>query len=85
MTHDLPRLGRSGDRSAGHRRRAEREPALGPVLGIEGGAAGGGYGRVLPMEAIDPYVTGDVLAMPGLPADPAAAHVDVDDDGDGLL
>ncbi|MFC1767788.1 formate--tetrahydrofolate ligase [Candidatus Margulisiibacteriota bacterium] len=37
-----------------------REPSLGPVMGMKGGAAGGGYSQVLPMDAINLHFTGDV-------------------------
>src|ERR1700720_3851020 len=40
-----------------------REPALGPVLGIKGGAAGGGYAQVVPMEDINLHFTGDFSAI----------------------
>jgi formate--tetrahydrofolate ligase len=40
-----------------------REPSLGPVFGIKGGAAGGGYSQVLPMEDINLHFTGDVSAV----------------------
>ncbi|MDO5036895.1 MAG: formate--tetrahydrofolate ligase [Tissierellia bacterium] len=40
-----------------------REPSLGPVFGIKGGAAGGGYSQVLPMEAINLHFTGDFHAI----------------------
>ncbi|MBD3388666.1 MAG: formate--tetrahydrofolate ligase [Candidatus Altiarchaeales archaeon] len=40
-----------------------REPSLGPVMGIKGGAAGGGYSQVLPMEDINLYFTGDIPAV----------------------
>lgn len=42
---------------------ALREPALGPVFGIKGGAAGGGYSQVLPMEDINLFFTGDFPAI----------------------
>lgn len=42
---------------------ALREPSLGPVMGIKGGAAGGGYAQVLPMEDINLHFTGDVHAI----------------------
>lgn len=42
---------------------ALREPALGPVFGIKGGAAGGGYSQVLPMEDINLHFTGDFHAI----------------------
>jgi formate--tetrahydrofolate ligase len=40
-----------------------REPSLGPVFGIKGGAAGGGYAQVIPMEDINLHFTGDLHAM----------------------
>ena len=40
-----------------------REPSLGPVFGIKGGAAGGGYSQVLPMEDINLHFTGDMSAV----------------------
>jgi len=40
-----------------------REPSLGPVFGIKGGAAGGGYSQVIPMEDINLHFTGDVSAV----------------------
>jgi formate--tetrahydrofolate ligase len=40
-----------------------REPALGPVFGIKGGAAGGGYSQVVPMEDINLHFTGDFAAI----------------------
>jgi formate--tetrahydrofolate ligase len=40
-----------------------REPALGPVFGIKGGAAGGGYAQVVPMEDINLHFTGDFNAI----------------------
>ena len=40
-----------------------REPSLGPVFGIKGGAAGGGYSQVLPMEEINLHFTGDFAAI----------------------
>ncbi|WP_036221620.1 formate--tetrahydrofolate ligase [Mesoaciditoga lauensis] len=40
-----------------------REPSLGPVFGIKGGAAGGGYAQVLPMEDINLHFTGDMHAI----------------------
>jgi formate--tetrahydrofolate ligase len=46
---------------------AIRQPSLGPVFGIKGGAAGGGYSQVLPMEDINIHFTGDLHAV-------AAAH-----------
>ena len=40
-----------------------REPSLGPVFGIKGGAAGGGYSQVVPMEEINLHFTGDIHAI----------------------
>jgi formate--tetrahydrofolate ligase len=40
-----------------------REPALGPVFGVKGGAAGGGYAQVVPMEDINLHFTGDFAAI----------------------
>jgi formate--tetrahydrofolate ligase len=40
-----------------------REPALGPVFGVKGGAAGGGYSQVVPMEDINLHFTGDFAAI----------------------
>ena len=42
---------------------ALREPSLGPVFGIKGGAAGGGYAQVIPMEDINLHFTGDMHAI----------------------
>lgn len=42
---------------------ALREPSLGPVFGIKGGAAGGGYSQVIPMEDINLHFTGDMHAI----------------------
>ena len=42
---------------------ALREPSLGPVFGIKGGAAGGGYAQVVPMEDINLHITGDMHAI----------------------
>lgn len=44
---------------------ALREPSLGPVFGIKGGAAGGGYAQVVPMEDINLHFTGDMHAITG--------------------
>ena len=46
---------------------AIRQPSMGPTFGIKGGAAGGGYSQVVPMEAINLHLTGDIHAV-------AAAH-----------
>ncbi|MDT8309605.1 MAG: formate--tetrahydrofolate ligase, partial [Bacteroidales bacterium] len=40
-----------------------REPSLGPVFGIKGGAAGGGFSQVIPMEDINLHFTGDLSAV----------------------
>lgn len=42
---------------------ALREPSLGPVFGIKGGATGGGYAQVVPMEDINLHFTGDIAAV----------------------
>lgn len=42
---------------------ALREPSLGPVFGLKGGAAGGGYAQVIPMEDINLHFTGDIHAI----------------------
>src|SRR5512139_3913444 len=40
-----------------------RQPSMGPVFGIKGGAAGGGYSQVLPMEDMNLHLTGDMHAV----------------------
>jgi formate--tetrahydrofolate ligase len=52
-----------------------RQPSLGPVFGIKGGAAGGGYSQVIPMEDFNLHLTGDAHAV-GLANNLAAAFVD---------
>src|SRR6201982_864822 len=52
-----------------------REPALGPVFGMKGGAAGGGYSQVVPMEDINLHFTGDFSAI-ALANHPLAALID---------
>jgi len=52
-----------------------RQPSLGPVFGIKGGAAGGGYSQVIPMEDFNLHLTGDVHAV-GLAHNLCAAFVD---------
>jgi formate--tetrahydrofolate ligase len=52
-----------------------REPALGPVFGVKGGAAGGGYAQVVPMEDINLHFTGDFHAI-GLANNLLAALID---------
>src|SRR5690606_33195833 len=42
---------------------ALREPSLGPVMGVKGGATGGGFAQVLPMEDINLHFTGDIHAI----------------------
>src|SRR3972149_5392219 len=57
---------------------APREPSLGPVFGTKGGAAGGGYSQVLPMEDVNLHFTGDIHAVTAannLIAAVLAAHV----------
>ena len=52
-----------------------REPSLGPVFGVKGGAAGGGYAQVVPMEDINLHVTGDFNAI-GIANNLMAALID---------
>ena len=52
-------LARLGEKAA----IALREPSLGPCMGIKGGAAGGGYSQVIPMEDINLHFTGDIHAV----------------------
>lgn len=52
-------FGRLGERAV----IALREPSLGPVFGVKGGAAGGGYAQVVPMEDINLHFTGDLHAV----------------------
>src|SRR3954465_11244074 len=60
-------------RRLGHRAlMCMREPSLGPVFGVKGGAAGGGYAQVLPMEDINLHFTGDFHAISTAHALPAA-------------
>ena len=47
---------------------ALREPSLGPVFGVKGGAAGGGYAQVVPMEDINLHFTGDFHAISKQPS-----------------
>jgi formate--tetrahydrofolate ligase len=56
LTQALNRIGRKAIS-------ATREPALGPIFGIKGGACGGGYSQVLPMEDINLFFTGDFPAI----------------------
>jgi formate--tetrahydrofolate ligase len=65
-----------GLRRLGHRAAPTiRQPSLGPVFGIKGGAAGGGYSQVLPMEDFNLHLTGDVHAI-GAAHNLAAAFID---------
>lgn len=52
-----------------------RQPSLGPVFGIKGGAAGGGYSQVVPMEDFNLHLTGDIHAI-GLAHNLLAAFID---------
>src|SRR5665648_783830 len=52
-----------------------RQPSLGPVFGIKGGAAGGGYSQVIPMEDFNLHLTGDVHAV-GLAHNLLSAFID---------
>ena len=54
---------------------ALREPSLGPVFGIKGGAAGGGYSQLVPMEDLNLHFTGDIHAV-GVANNLLAAMVD---------
>ena len=54
---------------------ALRQPSLGPVFGIKGGAAGGGYSQVIPMEDFNLHLTGDIHAI-GAAHNLAAAFID---------
>ena len=63
LNHVLAASSTSGKRAAV----CLREPSLGPVFGMKGGAAGGGYAQVVPMEDINLHFTGDFAAI-------AAAH-----------
>jgi formate--tetrahydrofolate ligase len=56
LTDGLNKIGK-------HTIAALREPSLGPVFGIKGGAAGGGYAQVIPMEDINLHFTGDFSAV----------------------
>ena len=52
-----------------------REPSMGPVFGIKGGAAGGGYSQVVPMEDLNLHFTGDIHAV-GAANNLCAAYID---------
>ena len=56
-------LGQSMNKIGKNTIAALREPSLGPVFGIKGGAAGGGYSQVVPMEDINLHFTGDMHAI----------------------
>lgn len=56
-------LGQALDKMGKNSIIALREPSLGPVFGIKGGAAGGGYAQVVPMEDINLHFTGDIHAI----------------------
>ncbi len=64
-------LNRIGKRAAV----AIRQPSLGPVFGIKGGAAGGGYSQVIPMEDFNLHLTGDIHAI-GAAHNLASAFID---------
>jgi formate--tetrahydrofolate ligase len=65
-----------GLQNIGHRAAvAVRQPSLGPVFGIKGGAAGGGHSQIIPMEDFNLHLTGDVHAI-GAAHNLAAAFVD---------
>ncbi|HSH72007.1 MAG TPA: formate--tetrahydrofolate ligase [Methylophilaceae bacterium] len=56
-------LSRLGEKTGKKAMICLREPALGPVFGMKGGAAGGGYAQVVPMEEINLHFTGDFAAI----------------------
>lgn len=56
-------LGQAMSKIGKHAAIALREPSLGPVMGVKGGAAGGGYAQVVPMEDINLHFTGDMHAI----------------------
>src|SRR6056297_902399 len=56
-------LGQALNRIGKNAAAAIREPSLGPTMGIKGGAAGGGYAQVVPMEDINLHFTGDIHAI----------------------
>ncbi|MBD3422471.1 MAG: formate--tetrahydrofolate ligase [Chitinivibrionales bacterium] len=56
-------LGQAMDKIGKKTMIAIREPSLGPCMGVKGGAAGGGYSQVLPMEDINLHFTGDLHAV----------------------
>ena len=70
---DAPRRGQDDDDGrpcpgpqpdrAGNAAVAIRQPSLGPVFGIKGGAAGGGYSQIIPMEDFNLHLTGDIHAI----------------------
>ncbi len=51
-----------------------REPSLGPVFGMKGGATGGGYAQIIPMEDINLHFTGDFAAIAAKAAIEAVAN-----------
>jgi len=68
-------LGQSLNRIGKNAVIALREPSLGPTMGIKGGAAGGGYAQVIPMEDINLHFTGDIHAI-GIAHNLLAAVID---------
>ncbi len=56
LSQSLKKLGKTASA-------AVREPSLGPCMGVKGGAAGGGYSQVLPMDEINLHFTGDIHAV----------------------
>ena len=68
-------LGQSLNRIGKNAVIAIREPSLGPTMGIKGGAAGGGYAQVIPMEDINLHFTGDIHAI-GIAHNLLAAVID---------
>jgi len=52
---------------------AIRQPSMGPTFGIKGGAAGGGYSQVVPMETLNLHLTGDMHVVTAAPISASAA------------
>ena len=68
-------MGQALNKSGKKRIICSRQPSLGPVFGIKGGAAGGGYSQIIPMEDFNLHLTGDVHAI-GLAHNLLAAFID---------
>ncbi len=68
-------LSQALNRTAGPSMACIRQPSLGPTFGIKGGAAGGGYSQVVPMESFNLHLTGDIHAVQAA-HNLIAAHID---------